>query len=83
MKSDKMPYIIYADMEFLIKRQMDVQTIQKTLQQKKTSWACSLWAFNVGTIIWAIDCIENKHTLNHGKNCMKKFCETLRKTPKI
>ena len=35
MKSDKMPYIIYADMEFLIKRQMDVQTIQKTLQQKK------------------------------------------------
>ena len=34
MKSDKMPYIIYDDMESL-KKQMDVQIIQKTFQQKK------------------------------------------------
>ena len=31
MKSDKMPYIIYDDMESL-KKQMDVQIIQKTFQ---------------------------------------------------
>ena len=31
MKSDKMPYIIYADIEFLI-RKIDAQIIQKNLQ---------------------------------------------------
>ena len=35
MKSDKMPYIIYADIESLIKKSMDVQIIQKILQQQK------------------------------------------------
>ena len=35
MKSDKMPYIIYADIESLIKKKMDVQIIQKILQQQK------------------------------------------------
>ena len=33
MKSDKMAYIIYADIESLIKKEMDVQIIQKILQQ--------------------------------------------------
>ena len=35
MKSDKMPYIIYADIEPLIKKQMDVQITQKIHQQQK------------------------------------------------
>ena len=34
MKSDKMPYIIYADIESLF-RKMDVQIIQKILLQQK------------------------------------------------
>ena len=34
MKSDKMRYIIYAAIESLIKKYMDVQIIQKNLQQK-------------------------------------------------
>ena len=32
MKSDKMPCIIYADIESLIKKYMDVKIIQKNLQ---------------------------------------------------
>ena len=28
--------------------------------------------------IWAFDHIENKHTLYRVKNCMKKFCTSLR-----
>ena len=28
--------------------------------------------------IWAFDHIENKHSLYHGKDCMKKFCESLK-----
>ena len=35
MKSYKMPYIIYADMEFLIKKKMDMQITEKTIQQQK------------------------------------------------
>ena len=32
--------------------------------------------------IWAFDHIENKHTLYCGKDCMKKFCESLREHTK-
>ena len=28
--------------------------------------------------IWAFDHIENKHTIHHGEDCMKKFCSFLR-----
>ena len=28
--------------------------------------------------IWAFDNIENKHILDRGENCMKKFCSSLR-----
>ena len=30
------------------------------------------------SIIWAFDHIENKHTLDHGKNSVKEFYESLR-----
>ena len=32
--------------------------------------------------ICAFDHLENKHTLYHEKNCMKKFCKSLRKYAK-
>ena len=32
--------------------------------------------------IWAFDHIENKQTLYRGKDCMYRFCETLRKHQK-
>ena len=32
--------------------------------------------------IWAFDHIENKHTLYRGKDCIKKFCESLREHAK-
>ena len=35
MKSEKITYIIYADVEYLIKKYMDLQIIQKILQQQK------------------------------------------------
>ena len=33
IKSDKTSYIIYVDIESLIKKEIDVQTIQRNLQQ--------------------------------------------------
>ena len=35
IKSDRTLYIIYTDIESLIKKQMDVQTTQKILNQNK------------------------------------------------
>ena len=32
--------------------------------------------------IWGFDQTGNKHTLYCGKDCMKKFCESLRKHAK-
>ena len=32
--------------------------------------------------IWGFDHIEDKHTLHHGKDCMKKFCTSLREHAK-
>ena len=31
MKSDEMPYIVYSELEYLKKKSMDVQAIQKNL----------------------------------------------------
>ena len=28
--------------------------------------------------IWTFDCIENKHDVYRGEDCMKKFCESSR-----
>ena len=33
--------------------------------------------------IWGFNHIEDKHTLYRGKDCMKKFCESLREHKKI
>ena len=47
MKSDKISYIIYADTESLIKKQRDVQIIQKILQQQKLESIFLVDIFNV------------------------------------
>ena len=30
------------------------------------------------SMLWKYDVIENKHNVSRGKDCMKKFCESLR-----
>ena len=32
--------------------------------------------------IWAFDNIGNNHTLYHGEDCLKKFCESLKEHAK-
>ena len=52
---------------------------RKILSNK--NWrACSLWIFNANN--WGFDYIKDKHTLYRGKDCMKKFCESLREQAK-
>ena len=78
MRSDKMPYIIYADIESLIKKRDEYEN-EKTFKNKNR-WGHSLWIFNVNN--WGFDHIEDKHTLFCPKDCMKMFCESLREHTK-
>ena len=70
-----MPYIIYADIESLIKKidvcanNPDNSSITKIGEHIPCEYSMST--------IWAFDNVENKHTLYRGKDCMKKFCESL------
>ena len=58
MKSDKIPYIIYADIEPLTK---NIDRCANKKNKHKIWWTYSLWIFNVN--YWAFDNIGNKHTL--------------------
>ena len=76
MKSDKMPYISFADIESFIKK---LDGYANNLENSSTTKigeniACG---YSISTI-WAFDHIENTHTLYRRKYCMKKFCESLR-----
>ena len=76
MKPDKMLFIIYVDIQSL-SRQTDVCGNNPE----------KLWTMKIGehipceysvSTIWGFDYVESKHTLYHGKDCMKKFCNSLK-----
>ena len=83
LKSDKMQYIIYADIESLIKKNKKIERCANNPENSSTTKieehiSCR---YSMSTI-WAFDHIENKHTSYHGKDCMKKFCPSLREHTK-
>ena len=59
---------------------MDVQIIQKNLQQQKLE--SIFLAHILISTIWGFDHIEDKHTLYCGKDCMKKLCTSLKEHEK-
>ena len=71
-----MPYIIYADMESLIKKVGGYANNSEYSFTTKIQEHI-LCPYSMSTI-WAFDNIENKHTIICRKYCMKKFCESLR-----
>ena len=80
MKSNKKPYIIYADIESLI-RKIDwwVNNLEKSSTTKIGEHIPYGYSMS---IIWGFDHLENKHTLYRGKDCMKKFYTCLREHAK-
>ena len=80
MKSNKMPYIIHADIESLIKE------IDGCLNNPENPSTAQIgdhipWGYSMSAI-WTFDNIEKKHTLYRGEDCMKKFWESLREHAK-
>ena len=77
MKSYKMPFIIYADTESLIRKidrcpnNPEKPSTMKIGQNIPCGYSMST--------IWGFDHIGNKDTLYHEKDCMKKFCDSLKK----
>ena len=80
MKSDKMPYLIYADIESLIRKIDGCANNPKDSSTTKIGEHIPC-GYSMSTI-WTFDHIENKHSLYLGKYCMKKFCESLREHAK-
>ena len=72
IKSDKLPYITYADMEPLIKI---IDGCANNLENSLTTKIGELISCRYSmSPIWAFHHIENKHTSYSGKDCMKMFC---------
>ena len=72
MKLDKMPYIIYADIESSIKK---IDGCANNPGKSSTT--------KIGEhILWGFDHIEDKQTLYHTKDCRKKICTSLKEHAK-
>ena len=74
-KSDKAPLIIYADLKCLTEK---IDGCKTNLESSSaTSISKHILVFSMSTIS-PLKSIENKHDVYRGKDCMKKFCESLR-----
>ena len=75
-KSEMAPFIIYADLECLIEK-IDgcKRNPQNSFTTKVSEHTPS--SFSMSTIS-SLKSIENKHGVYGGKDCMKKFWESLR-----
>ena len=76
MKSDKMPYVIYADIDSLIKKIHGYADNPENFSTAKIGEHIPC-GYSLSTV-WGFDRIEDKHTLYRGKDCMKKPCTSLR-----
>ena len=75
-KSDKAPFIIYADLECIIEKINGCKNNPENSSAKKLSEHISS-GFSMSTIS-SFRCIKNKHDVYRGKECIKKFCAFLR-----
>ena len=76
MNSDKMPHIIYADIESLIRKIDRCANNPETFSTTKVGEHI-LCGYSMSTI-WGFDHIEDKHLLYQRKDGMKKFCTSLK-----
>ena len=75
-----MPHIIYVDIELLIRKIDGCKNNPEKYSTTKIGEHIPC-GYSKSTI-WGFDYTEDKHTLYRGKDCMKKFCESLREHAK-
>ena len=71
-KFDRAPFITLTDLEWIIEK---VDGCRNNSTAKVNHGIPS--GFPMSTI-WPFRSMKNKHDVYRGKNCMKKFCESLR-----
>ena len=76
MKCDKIPYVIYADIESLIRKIDGCANNQEKLSAMKISEYIPC-EYSISTI-WEFEHVKNKYSLYRGKDCMKRFWASLR-----
>ena len=77
-KSDKATITIHADLECLIEKIDRCKNNPENSSTTKVSEYIPS-GFSMSTIL-SFKTIENKHDVYRGKDCMKKFCESLKAT---
>ena len=75
-KSDKVPFIVYTDLECIIKKTDGCKNNPENSSTTKVTEHIPS-GFSMSTIS-SFRSIENKHDGYRSKDCMKKFCEFLR-----
>ena len=75
-KSDKAPFIIYADFECIIEKIYGCKNNPENSSRTKVSHYIPS-GFSISTIS-SFRSIENNHDVCRGKDCIKKFRESLR-----
>ena len=75
-KSDKAPFIIYADLECIIEKTDGSKNNPENSSTTKVSEHIPS-DFSMSTIS-LFRSIQNKHDVYRGKDCIKKFCEFVR-----
>ena len=75
-----MPHIIYADIESLIRRIDGFSNNPEKASTRKIGKNIPC-GYSISTI-WEFVHIEDKHTLYLQKDCMKKFCTSLKENAK-
>ena len=75
-KSDKAPFIIYADLQCIIEKIDGCKNIPENSSTTKVSE--HIPSSSSMSIISSFRSIESEHAVYRGKDCIKKFCESLR-----
>ena len=76
MKSDKIPYIIYVDMESLTE---NIDGCANNSENYSTMEIGNhIPCRYLTSTFWSFNNVGNNHTLYHRKDCIKKFCGCLR-----
>ena len=75
-KSDNAPFIIFADLECIIEKTDGCKSNSENSSKTKVSKHIPS-GFSMSTVS-SFKSIENKHDVYRGKDCMKKFCGSLR-----
>ena len=75
MESLKIPFVIYVDLECLLKKQQSCQNnLNKSYTEQKAINEPSGYSLD---LVSSFDLKEKKHSFYRGKNCIKKFCKEL------